>query len=130
MILIDSSAWIEYARASESGPDHRVDSLVRSGAELASTGAILMELLAGARDRAESGRIRDMLAAFTLLPAEDPRDYLQAASIYRACRAGGETLRGMLDCVIAAVAIREHAEILHHDRDFDAIARHTPLRLA
>ncbi|MGI8904565.1 MAG: PIN domain-containing protein [Solirubrobacteraceae bacterium] len=50
--------------------------------------------------------------------------------MYRACRRGGETIRTMLDCVIAAVAIREHAELLHHDRDFDAIARHTPLRLA
>lgn len=36
----------------------------------------------------------------------------------------------MIDYVIAAVAIREHAEVLHHDRDFDAIARHTPLQLA
>jgi predicted nucleic acid-binding protein len=31
--------------------------------------------------------------------------------------------------VIAAVAIRAGATVLHTDRDFDAIARHTELRL-
>jgi predicted nucleic acid-binding protein len=31
--------------------------------------------------------------------------------------------------VIAAVAIREGARILHQDRDFDAIARHTELKI-
>jgi hypothetical protein len=36
----------------------------------------------------------------------------------------------MTDCLIAAVAIRHDAELLHLDADFPAIARHTPLRLA
>ena len=34
-----------------------------------------------------------------------------------------------MDCLIAAVAIRERAHVLHRDRDFDVIARHTDLRL-
>lgn len=70
-----------------------------------------------------------MALSCRLLPARDPDDYLVAATIYRACRRAGETIRTMLDCVISAVAIREGAQILHHDRDFEAIARHAPLLL-
>jgi predicted nucleic acid-binding protein len=31
------------------------------------------------------------------------------------------------DCLIAAIAIRSGAELLHQDADFEAIARHAPL---
>ncbi len=34
-----------------------------------------------------------------------------------------------MDCLIAAVAIREGASVLHRDRDFDVIARHTELQI-
>jgi len=56
-------------------------------------------------------------------------DHEAAAGIRRACRAGGETVRSTMDRLIAAVAIRERAHVLHRDRDFDVIARHTDLRL-
>jgi len=39
------------------------------------------------------------------------------------------TVRKLVDCLIAAVAIRVDAELLHADADFEASARHTPLRL-
>jgi predicted nucleic acid-binding protein len=53
----------------------------------------------------------------------------RAADIARACRLHGETIRRGLDCLVAAVAIREGVTVLHADRDFDAIARHTALRV-
>ena len=34
-----------------------------------------------------------------------------------------------MDCLIAAVAIRESASVLHNDRDFDVIAQHTELQI-
>jgi predicted nucleic acid-binding protein len=34
-----------------------------------------------------------------------------------------------MDCLIAAVAIREKVSILHNDRDYDVLARYTPLRV-
>ncbi len=129
MILADTSAWIEYMRATESPAHVRLRELVTSG-ELATTGPVVMEVMAGARHDLDPRRLRRMLATPAPLPAVDPTDYLHAARVYRACRTGGETIRSHLDCLIAAVAIRHRAEILHHDRDFDAIARHTPLVLA
>lgn len=56
-----------------------------------------------------------------------PADFEAAASWYRRCRHGGDTIRRMVDCLIAAHAIRSGLPLLHADRDFEALARHTPL---
>lgn len=56
-------------------------------------------------------------------------NYEEAASMYRACRTNGETVRKLIDCLIASVAVRAAAEILHADADFIALERHTSLSL-
>jgi len=89
-----------------------------------------MELLAGAHDEATAARLRRMLGRYELVTIEGLIDYEEAAALYRTCRRHGETIRVQIDCLIAAVAIRSDAAVLHNDRDFEAIARHTPLRLA
>jgi predicted nucleic acid-binding protein len=130
VILLDSSAWVEFLRATGSPVHLRVRSALREEADLASTDVVLMEILAGARDGADRDRLRRLLHAQRFLPVEGPADYESAAELYRACRRGGETPRKLTDCLIAAVAIRNDAELLCEDADFLAIARHAPLRLA
>jgi len=44
-------------------------------------------------------------------------DFDGAARIYRACRRVGVTPRGMLDCMVAAVAYRYRAAVLASDVD-------------
>ena len=61
------------------------------------------------------------------LPRVDVED---AASIYRACRRIGHTVRSTNDCLIAAIAIRNDVPVLHRDRDYDVIAQITGLRVA
>jgi len=48
----------------------------------------------------------------------------------RPCRRGGETVRRLVDCLIAAAALSADVAVLHDDSDFDVLARHTALRLA
>lgn len=103
---------------------------MEGGAELATTDVILMEILAGARDDEDRDRLRRLLYGLHFLPVEGPADYESAAELYRLCRRGGETPRKLNDCLIAAVAIREEAELLCCDADFLAVARHAPLQLA
>ncbi len=130
MILIDTSAWVEFLRAT-GGPGHlRVRSALRQDVELASTDVVVMEVLAGARDDDDRDELRRLLYGCVLLAVQGPSDYEQAAELYRVCRRRGATPRKLTDCLIAAVAIRNDAELLHADADFLAIARHTPLRLA
>lgn len=63
-----------------------------------------------------------------MLPTS-PADYELAAAMYRACRLRGETVRKLIDCLIAAVAVRADVEVLHADIDFATLERHTDLRV-
>jgi predicted nucleic acid-binding protein len=58
------------------------------------------------------------------------RHHEAAAALHRTCRRNGETVRKLVDCIIAAQAIRAEVPVLHADADFDILARHTPLELA
>jgi len=130
VILVDSSAWIEFLRGTGSPVHLRLRSALQEEVDLACTDAIVMEILAGARDDADRDRLRRLLYGLEFLAVDGPADYEQAAELYRVCRAGGETPRKLTDCLIAAVAIRNGVELLSDDADFSAIARHAPLRLA
>lgn len=124
MILVDTSAWIEFLRDTGSPVCIKVDRVLRG--EIGTCDPIRMELLAGARDDKHLNDLRRLLSRATVLPTSPP-DYEEAAQLYRLCRRKGETVRRLVDCLIAAVAIRGDIAILHADADFDVLARHTAL---
>lgn len=126
MILIDTSAWVEFLRDTGSPACEAVDGLLARGAAISDP--IAMEVLAGARDDHHLRQLRGLLGRTELLGCRSD-DYERAALLHRTCRARGETVRRLIDCLIAAVAIRHAVPILHADRDFDTLARHTPLAL-
>ncbi len=126
MILVDTSAWIEFLRDTGSSVCNRVDEALDT--DLAICDPIRMEVLAGARSESHVRDLRGLLARASLVPTHSI-DYEDAAALYRACRRSGDTVRKLIDCLIAAVSIRADLPILHADADFDVLARHTPLRL-
>ncbi len=126
MILIDTSAWVEFLRDTGSSVCNRVDALLDD--DLATCHPIRMEVLAGARDEQHLADLRGLLARASLIPTE-PTDYEAAAALYRACRRRGETVRKLIDCLIAATAIRTSTPVVHSDSDFEVLARHTPLQI-
>ncbi len=126
MILIDTSAWVEFLRDTGSSVCDRVEAVLEK--DIATCDPIRMEVLAGARDEWHLAGLRRLLARATVLPTV-PVDHEEAAALYRLCRRRGETVRSLTDCLIAAVAIRAEVTILHHDRDFKVLARHTALRI-
>lgn len=129
MILVDSSAWVEFLRATGSAAHLRLRAGLEGEKVLACTDVVVMEILAGARDEPDRDRLRRLLYGLEFLPVDGPSDYEEAAELYRLCRAQGETPRQLSDCLIAVVAIRNDVELLCEDADFHAIARHVPLRL-
>lgn len=130
MIVADTSAWIEYLRATTSPADLAMTRLIDEGRDLAVTEVVMMELLAGARDARHLDDLRGRLAAFPMLTLSPVDSYERAAEVWRACRRAGQTVRSLLDCLVAVAALEADAEVLHADRDFEVIARHSPLRLA
>lgn len=129
MILADTSAWVEYDRASGSPADRRLHELIEQQAALAVTEPVMMEVLAGARDDRREHDLRRLLERFQLLRFDGVTDFDGAIRIYRRCRAAGVTPRGMLDCMIAAVALRQGATLLAHDADMDRLAAIVELQL-
>ncbi len=125
MVLIDTSAWIEFLRDTGSAACHQVDEILDQ--EIAICDPIRMEVLAGARDESHLLSLRRLLARAVVIPMR-PTDYEDAAALYRRCRRQGATVRKLIDCLIAAVAIRAGTQILHHDTDFHTLARHTNLQ--
>lgn len=126
MILIDTSAWIEFLRDTGSPVCERVDKLLQS--RIATCDAVRMEVLAGARDQEHLQQLRRLLARATLLPTESI-DYDTAAALYRSCRNQRKTVGKLIDCLIAAVAIRARVQVLHRDEDFATLAAVTELRV-
>ena len=125
MIVIDTSAWIEFLRDTGGPVCIRVDQLLED--DIATCDPIRMEVLAGARDERHLVNLRRLLARASVIPTQ-PTDYEEAAALYRICRRNGETVRKLIDCLIASITIRAGLPILHADADFEVLARHTDLR--
>ena len=124
MILVDTSIWIDLLnqrRRRVISDDDKV--------QFRTCGPIVQEVFQGLRPGSASDEFRVQFLAIPLLCDPIPLSlYLSAAEIYREGRRRGITVRSPVDCLIAAIAVHEAVPIWHRDRDFDAIARYTPLR--
>ena len=122
MILADTSAWVEFDRATASRVDQRLTDLISGDGPLAVTEPVIMEVVAGARTDDGEADLRRLLLRFTLLGFDAAADFDAAASIYRRCRRAGVTPRGLVDCMIASVAQRHQATLLAADLDLSRVA--------
>jgi predicted nucleic acid-binding protein len=129
VILADTSAWVEYDRATGSAVDQRLTALSAANGPVAVTEPVIMEVLAGARSDRRESDLRRLLLRFELLAFDVVADFDGAVRLYRGCRRAGVTPRGMVDCMIAAVALRRGATLLSHDADMDRLAEVTGISL-
>ena len=126
MVLVDTSVWIELFRKSSR---LRLDSLIDFD-DVVTCLPVVQEVLQGFDAEPAFTKARQAMLALPIVEAPLTGDvFLQAVDLYRAARRTGVTVRSSTDCVIAACAIRNHLEVLHIDRDFDALARISPLRV-
>jgi predicted nucleic acid-binding protein len=121
MLIADTSAWVEWLRRRESPADLALDAAI-SNDLVVLLEPVKAELLIGARDRAEVGVLRSLLETvdFALMYPRD--DFESATELFHTARQRGVTVRGITDCLIAAMALRLGHPILHHDRDFARLA--------
>jgi predicted nucleic acid-binding protein len=83
--------------------------------------------LAGAIDETTHARLEQLVNGLPSLSVDNALDFRVAAGIYRAARRTGQKIRSLNDCLIAAVAMRHGARIVHRGADFDVIAAMTTL---
>lgn len=124
MLLLDTSAWIEVFRKQRpldlstlGGLDETVTCL-----------PVIQEVLQGFRDEAAFRVAREAMMAIPCIESPMKAERFQeAASLYRAARRAGLTVRSSVDCLIAACAIHRGVTVVHRDRDYAALARVSPL---
>lgn len=126
MVLVDTTVWIDWLRATESAETRRLATLLDDG-EAALSPVILQELLQGA---SSPQSLRTLQRRFAELPMLVPQSgvemHAQAGALYARCRWQGVTPRSPHDCLIATLAIEHGVALLHDDRDFELIASFEP----
>ncbi len=129
MILIDTSAFIEFLNRTGSREDRIVEQLVVDNDDMAIPDITLTEILQGIRDEQEYAEIKSSLLTFPILSLTGNNSYIAAADLYRKCRKKGAIVRNTVDLLVAQTAVEHKATLLHKDRDFDAIAKICDLKL-
>ncbi len=95
----DTSAWVEYDRATGSTTGRRLSELIAAEGPIAVTEPVIMEVLANARTDAREADLRRLLLRFHLYHFDAAADFDSAVRIYRRCRQVGITPRGLVDCM-------------------------------
>jgi predicted nucleic acid-binding protein len=133
VILFDTSVLSRVFRRRRPGPGERrlqtlFENLMASDAPLGLPGIVLQEVLSGMRSTRQFTDLRDKLVAgLTVIPASR-EDHVEAARLKNLCLGKGLNVSG-IDCLIAATAVAGNHELFAVDGDFEAIAKHSPLRL-
>lgn len=126
-MIADTSAWVEYLRATGSNTHLRLRQALMRDVQVFMLNVVFQEVLQGARDAAQFLRLQDMLDQFPVwLPYDAHETAREAALLYARCRWQGITIRSPNDCLIAACAIEAGLPLLHADHDFGRIASIEP----
>ncbi len=128
MVLVDTSVWIDFFHGKSGMHVKALEELITNDQEICMCGLILSEVLQGIKLQRDFFRTKNFFEALVYLPMSK-ETFLLSAGLYRSLRKKGATIRKPIDCMIASVAIENNLPLLHNDRDFYWIARHTELSI-
>ncbi|MFZ5994391.1 MAG: type II toxin-antitoxin system VapC family toxin [Thermodesulfobacteriota bacterium] len=129
MILIDTSAFIEFLNKTGSLFDKEIESLISNNEDVAIADIVLTEVLQGIRDDRDYTEVKKSLLSFPVYSPKSPDSFVAAANLYRKCRKKGLTIRSTVDLLIAQIALENDLTLLHNDRDFDALSKICKLKI-
>jgi predicted nucleic acid-binding protein len=126
-MIVDTSVWIEFLSTSESFASRWLAEHIAADSTITVPEVVMMELLIGTTDESTAALRRRLLQRFNIEPLAPVRDAEDAAAIHRRCRRGGATVRSLIDCQVAAMALRLGVAVAHRDRDYEVIREHCGL---
>ena len=126
MVIVDTSAWIEYFRSGKPDIVEKVDRCLSQ--DLVGVGDLVYcEVMQGIRSSRHRTEVSGLLRS---LPQFDMVGFAVAeksAANYRLLRSKGVTVGKTIDVLIGTFCAERGLQIVHHDKDFDLMARHIGL---
>jgi predicted nucleic acid-binding protein len=123
LILIDTSAFIEFLNKTGSPFDKEIEYLISNDEDLAIADITITEILQGIKEDKEFNEIKKSLMAFPVYSLKGVDSFIAAAELFRKCRKKGLTVRSTVDLLIAQIVLENNLILLHNDNDFENIAR-------
>ena len=126
--VVDTSIWIDYLKKKAVAQTILINSFIDKN-EIVSLPVIVQEVLQGIREEVLFQSVKAAFLSFKKVEYNSFDAALQSASLYRFLRSKGATIRKPNDCLIACICIENNFQLLHNDKDFDNIAKHTSLKI-
>ncbi len=126
MIIVDTSAWIEYLQDGLPRIVNKVDLCLEQ--DLVGIGDLIYcEVVQGIRSPRQRREVSSLLLS---LPRFDMVGFSiaeKSASNYRLLRSKGVTVRKTIDVLIGTFCVEHGLQLIHHDSDFTLMAKHIGL---
>jgi hypothetical protein len=128
-MIFDSTVWIDYSRGVINTQTNLLDGFLAQGEPVDICPTILQEVLQGIKKESEYEQLREVLFEMNFLMLDPYFVAEEAAKLYRQLRRKGTTINKPNDCVIAFYAIHFDHVLVHNDKDFDKISKHSKLKV-
>ncbi len=127
-IIVDTSVWIDFYNGISNKQVEVLKSIMLTDI-IVIPPIIVQEILQGIKEIKLLHIVEDSILGFQFLKYDAYEAALEAAALYRLLRSKGVTVRSSNDCLIAWFCITNSFSILHNDKDFNNIAKHTSLKI-
>lgn len=123
-VLVDTSGWICFFARKGFPEIKEAIGLILDENRAAIVGPVVVELIQGCRDEHEKTKFEIALQGLLWLQVLDRHWHLSAQLAFN-LRRRGITVSAM-DALIATIAMDYGCKLLHHDQDYDYIAKYYP----
>ena len=128
MVVVDTSAWIEYFRGGVPDVVQKVDRCLDQ--DLVAIGDLVYcEVMQGIRSPRERSQVSDLLLSLPQFGMVGFSIAEKSAANYRHLRSKGVTVRKTIDVLIGTFCAENGLQLVHHDSDFQLMAKHIGLKV-
>jgi len=118
MILIDTSAWIDYFNGIDNPTTELLDKTLETEPILIGD-LIYCELLQGFKTEEKFNEVKELLSNLMSVDLVGLEIAEKAALNYRKLRKQGITIRKTIDIIIATFCVENKVSLIHKNRDFE-----------
>ena len=129
MVIVDTSAWIEYFRGGVPRIVNKVDQCLEI--DLVGIGDLVYcEVMQGIRASRERSQVSSLLLSLPQFNMVGFGIAEKSAANYRLLRSRGITVRKTIDVLIGTFCAEHGLQLIHHDSDYDSyhVIRHIIIR--